>query len=554
MLTSNKNLWGRGAVFLGIQEMIFQFAGGLGIFLFGIKYMGEGLQNTAGDRLRDILDRFTANPFMGLLAGIFVTILIQSSSGTTVLTVGLVNAGFMTLRQSIGVIMGANIGTTITSFIIGVDVGEYALPIMAIGSVLIFFFKKAVWTHIGQVMFGFGCLFLGLELMGKGVEPLQYSQAFKDMTLSMGTSPLLGIFAGTIITIVVQSSSATIGILQELYAQDLINLNAAVPILFGDNIGTTATAVLASIGASVAARRAAMVHVLFNVAGTIIFMLLLSPYIAFVTYLSELWGLMPAMQIAVAHGTFNVTNVLIQFPLIGLLAYTVSKLIRGEDHTIEFKAKHLDMMVLETAPVLALRQAKQELLRMAEFSKEGLKETAEYVFGKKVKNADRALKYEEAINHLDKQVTAYLVKLSTHPLTQLESGEHTMLLETTRDIERIGDHMENIVELVDYQIRNNISLTDDAMGNLDEMISLTLETLDQAILSIKYSDKTLAEKVLSLEEKIDKMERDLRKKHIIRVNEGRCEVSAGIVFVDIISNLERIGDHSVSLAEAVLSQ
>jgi phosphate:Na+ symporter len=449
--------------------------------------------------------------------------------------------------------MGANIGTTITSFIIGVDVGEYALPIMAVGAILIFFFTKALWTHIGQILFGFGCLFLGLELMGSGVEPLQYSQAFKEMTLSMGSNPVLGVLAGTLITLVVQSSSATIGILQELYSQDLLDLNAAVPILFGDNIGTTATAVLASIGASVAARRAAMTHVLFNVVGTVLFMLLLTPYIAFVQYITDLWGLMPAMQIAVAHGTFNVTNVLIQFPLIGLLAFTVTKIIKGEDHTIEYRAKHLDLMVLETAPVLALRQARLEILRMAEFSKNGLIETAEYLNGKKLKNAERALNYEEAINHLDKQVTGYLVKLSTHPLTKSESGEHTMLLEAARDIERIGDHMENIVELVDYQMRNNISLTADAMDNLNTMITLSVNTLEKAIYSIKNQDRNTAQEVLGLEEKIDQMERDFRKQHIIRVNEGVCEVSAGIVFVDIVSNLERIGDHSVNLAEAVLS-
>ena len=236
---------------LNVQEMIFQFLGGLGIFLFGIKYMGDGLQKSAGDRLRDILDRFTTNPFMGVLTGIIVTCLIQSSSGTTVLTVGLVSAGFLNLRQAIGIIMGANIGTTITAFIIGIKISDYALPIIALGAVLLFFFKNRKVHNVGQIVFGFGALFFGLELMGDGMKPLRTLQEFQDFTIMMSDNSLLGVAVGTIFTLIVQSSSATIGILQELFAQGLIDLNGALPVLFGDNIGTTITAVLASIGASV---------------------------------------------------------------------------------------------------------------------------------------------------------------------------------------------------------------------------------------------------------------------------------------------------------------
>lgn len=265
--------------------MIFEFLGGLGIFLFGIKFMGDGLQKSAGDKLRDILDRFTTNPFMGVLAGIIVTVLIQSSSGTTVITVGLVSAGFMTLRQAIGVIMGANIGTTVTAFIIGIDIGEYALPIIALGSILIFFFKSNKTTSIGQIIFGFGALFYGLELMSGGMKPLRSLEAFHELTVNMSSNPILGVVIGTVFTVIVQSSSATIGILQGLYAENLINIDAALPVLFGDNIGTTITAVLASIGASVAARRAAATHVLFNLIGTAIFLILLIPFTKIITSL-----------------------------------------------------------------------------------------------------------------------------------------------------------------------------------------------------------------------------------------------------------------------------
>ncbi|MDR7072756.1 Na/Pi cotransporter family protein [Fictibacillus barbaricus] len=539
---------------MDFQEIIFQFIGGLGIFLFGIKYMGEGLQNSAGDRLREILDKLTTNPFMGVLAGIFVTVLIQSSSGTTVLTVGLVNAGFLSLRQAIGIIMGANIGTTVTSFIIGIDVGEYALPIMAAGSIFIFFFKNQKWNYIGQIIFGFGALFLGLNLMGQGMRPLSHFQAFQDMTVSMSDNPFLGVVVGTLFTGIVQSSSATIGILQELYAQNMIDLKAALPVLFGDNIGTTITAVLAAIGTTIAARRAALTHVIFNLLGTLIFLVFLEPFQKYIEFLAVKLHLQPAMQIAFAHGTFNITNVLIQFWFIGVLASLVSKLIKGEDQMIEYKPKHLDEIVLETSPVMAIRQAKLEILRMAGFAQSGLKEAILYLNSKEKKNADLALQYEEAINNLDRQITSYLIKLSAHPLTKQESNEHSMLLDASRDIERIGDHMENVIELVDYQMRNNVRLTDIANNEINEMFDLTLMTLTKAVNALEENNSHLADEVLGLEDKIDKMERTLRKQHIIRMNEGACEGNAGIVFVDIISNLERIGDHAVNIAEAVLEK
>lgn len=534
--------------------MLFKFIGGLGIFLFGIKYMGDGLQNSAGDRLREILDRLTTNPFMGVLAGIFVTVLIQSSSGTTVLTVGLVNAGFLTLRQAIGIIMGANIGTTVTSFIIGIDIGEYAFPIIAVGSVLIFFIKNPKWNYVGQIIFGFGSLFLGLRLMGEGMQPLSNSGAFEELMLTMGDNPILGVVFGTLFTLIIQSSSATIGILQELYSQNLISLNAALPVLFGDNIGTPITAILAAIGTTVAARRAALTHVIFNVLGTIIFMILLVPFQTYIEFLAGKLKLEPAMQIAFAHGTFNITNVFIQFWFIGALALLVTKLIKGEDNFIEFKAKHLDEIVLATSPTLAIQQAKKEIIRMASYSQEGLNQAVHYLNQMDKKTSARALQYEEAINNLDRQITSYLVKLSAHPLTPQESNEHSMLLDTTRDIERIGDHMENIIELVDYLIRNNVRLTDTAKQDLNAMFELTLSTVDKSVKALEVENIELAKEVLGLEDKIDKMERTLRKQHIMRMNEGQCEGNAGIVFVDIVSNLERIGDHAVNIAEAVLEK
>lgn len=539
---------------LDVQKLIFEFIGGLGIFLFGIKYMGDGLQKSAGDKLRDILDRFTTNPLMGVFAGILVTVLIQSSSGTTALTVGLVSAGFMTLRQAIGVIMGANVGTTVTAFIIGIKIDEYALPIIAAGAILLFFFKNQKIQYFGQIVFGFGTLFYGLSIMGDGLKPLRELPAFIDLTVTMSDNPILGVVVGTVFTVIVQSSSATVGILQELYGQGAMDLRAALPVLFGDNIGTTITAVLAAIGASVAARRAALSHVMFNVIGTVVVLILLVPFQMYVEFLQQKLDLNPEMTIAFAHGSFNIANVLIQLPFIGLLALIVTKIIPGEDSFVEYKPKHLDPIFIEQSPSLALGQAKEEVLRMGEYSVVGLESTHEYLKTGVTKYSEQAYQVEEAINNLDRKITDYLVKLSSSSLSDHESEEHSVLMDTVRDIERIGDHFENIVELVDYQIANKVELTEAAETDLEEMFTLTQSTVKEAIEALRTNDKDLANEVRLKEDKIDKMERSLRKKHILRMNEGLCSGQAGIVFVDIISNLERIGDHAVNIAEAVLGE
>ncbi|ARD46791.1 sodium-dependent phosphate transporter [Sporosarcina sp. P37] len=536
------------------QELVFQFLGGLGIFLFAIKYMGDGLQKAAGDRLRAILDRFTTNPFMGVLVGIVVTVLIQSSSGTTVITVGLVSAGFMTLRQAIGVIMGANIGTTVTAFIIGLDVGAYALPIMAFGAFLIFFIRKAQIKNLGEVIFGFGGLFLGLNLMSDGMKPLRSLEAFADFTLAMSEHSLLGVIAGTIFTLIVQSSSATVGILQGLYAEDLVTMKAALPILFGDNIGTTITAVLAALGASVAARRAAAVHVLFNIVGTIVFMILLVPFTAYVEWMASTLNLESKMQIAFAHGSFNIANTVLQFPFIGAWAYLVTRMIPGEDVTIEYKPKHLDRRFIAQSPAVAIGQAKEEIIRMGDFSVRGLQESFEYLKTGQKKYAETAYQIEDAINNLDRKITDYLVEVSAVTVSAAESGRHVLLMDSVRDIERIGDHFENIIELIDLRETNKLKLTDDAMDDLTEMFTLTIETVQKAIESLDHNDTDLARIVSEKEDLIDNMERRFRKNHIVRLNEGHCSAQAGMVFVDIVSNLERIGDHAVNIAEAILGK
>ncbi|WP_347723224.1 Na/Pi cotransporter family protein [Lysinibacillus capsici] len=533
--------------------MIFQFLGGLGLFLFAIKFMGDGLQKAAGDRLRDILDKFTTNPLMGVLVGIVVTVLIQSSSGTTVITVGLVSAGLMKLRQAIGVIMGANIGTTITAFIIGIDVGAYAYPIMAVGAICLFFFKKSFIQNMGQVLFGFAGLFIGLELMSGGMKPLRDWQPFLDLTVQMSDVPILGVLVGTIFTLIVQSSSATVGILQGLYAEDLITLHGALPVLFGDNIGTTITAILAALGASIAAKRAAATHLLFNVVGTIIFMLILGLFTNYVEWIAGVLNLEPKMQIAFAHGTFNVINTIIQLPFIGIWAYVVTKLIPGEDSVIEYKPKFLDKNLIIKSPSVALGQAKMEVVRMGEYSIQGLEETLTILKTDDAKLIGKVGQLEEAINNLDRKSTEYLVELSKQSLSTHDSQVHHALFENIRDIERIGDHVENIIELLQYKDSNRVRLSQQAMQELEDMFVFTLETVKMSIESLDKRDLSLAQQVIEKENEIDNMERRLRKLHIKRLNEGVCSGSAGIVFADIVSNLERIGDHASNIAETVIA-
>lgn len=534
------------------QSILFQFLGGLGVFLFSIKYMGDGLQKSADDRLREWLNRFTTNPLMGVLVGIIVTVCIQSSSATTVITVGLVSAGFLTLRQAIGVIMGANIGTTITAFIIGINIGIYFYPLLAIGAACLFFFKKAFYHHIGQIVFGFGGLFLGLELMSASMQSLHQLADFASLTIHLSNQPVLGIFLGTIFTLLVQSSTATVGVLQGLYAEQLIGLDGALPILFGENIGTTITAVLASLGASIYAKRAAAAHVLFNVFGTVIFMLLFSPFINYVQWISQVFHLEPRMQIAVAHGSFNVFNMLIQLPFIAGLSLLVTKLLPGHDGNIDVTTKHLDPAFIDSSPAIALGQAKEEVLRMGEHALRGLEETFSYMKTGDSVHIPTVLQLEVALNHLDKEITNYLVMVSKQPLSHADSLRHHTLLTNVRDIERIGDHFENILELLQYKEHHEVTLSKSARQDLIGMFSLAIEAVRKSIEALDTASLSLAQEVTELESLIDDMEDKLRQKHIARLNTNECSGAAGIVYTDIVSNLERIGDHAVNIADSIL--
>ena len=417
-----------------VMEIIFTFIGGLGIFLYGIKQMGDGLQATAGDRLRSILNKFTSNPIMGVLAGMIVTILIQSSSGTTVITIGLVSAGFMTMRQAIGVVMGANIGTTVTAFIIGIDIGAYALPILAIGAFLIFFIQRRKVKNIGMILFGFGALFYGLELMSGAVKPLANLKGFNQIMLDMSANPILGVFAGTLVTVIIQSSSATIGILQGFFANDLISLKGALPVLLGDNIGTTITAVLASLAGSMAAKRVAAVHVLFNVIGATIFLAILPLYQWVMEWMQSVLQLKPEMVIAFAHGTFNVTNTLIQLPFIFVLAWIVTKIIPGEDLNEKYKPRHLDKGIIDRAPSIALQEAQDEIQNIGRMTFAMLNDVNNY----DVKIEKEIMQKHGAVENMYDNVRQYLTKISEKKLSEKDAKRMSVLFDVNRTMVKVA--------------------------------------------------------------------------------------------------------------------
>lgn len=536
---------------MSVTEVIFSFLGGLGIFLYGLKIMGDGLQASAGDRLRDILNKFTSNPVLGVIAGIVVTILIQSSSGTTVITIGLVTAGFMTLKQAIGVIMGANIGTTVTAFIIGIDLGEYAMPILALGAFLIFFFKRSKINNIGRILFGFGSLFFGLEFMGDAVKPLASLDGFKQLMLDMSSNPILAVIVGAGLTALVQSSSATIGILQEFYQQDLISLNAAIPVLLGDNIGTTITAILASLAGSIAAKRAALVHVIFNLIGVIIFTIFLPVVIHLISLLQDVWHLKPAMTIAVSHGTFNITNTLIQLPFVAGLAWIVTKLVPGKDISDDYKPQHLNKDLVYHAPGVALQETQKELQNVGQIVLSMFEDIREITKDDK-KLIKKLEQKHQAVETINDSIRNYLVRISTKAITKADVERLAVMFDVNRSILKVAELTEEYVAQLKRQHDEDIRITEDAQRGMDKLFNHVAESFDKAIDMLDVYDKTKKDEIVERSRESFNIEHKLRKGHIKRLNRGECTTKGGLLYIDMIGVLERIGYHSRNVSEALV--
>lgn len=453
-------------------DSFFSMFGGLGLFVYGMRLMGEGLERAAGDRLKGLLEILTRNRFLGVLMGALVTAIIQSSSATTVMVVGLVNAGIMDLSQAIGVIMGANIGTTMTAQLIAFKLTDLALPAIGLGTGIFLFGRNKTQRYIGQVVLGFGLLFFGMQTMQVALKPLSKMPEFISFMANFSKTPLLGVVAGFLTTGLVQSSSATIGILQALASQGIINISMALPILFGDNIGTCVTALLSSIGTNITARRTAVFHLAFNMVGTLVFMLILPLIQMFVSFTSA----DPMRQIANAHTIFNISNTLIQLPFTFLLAKLVTSLIPGEPEIIERGLKYIDDRLLET-PSLAFAQVKKEVARMGNLALETLRDSIN-TFMYYDEHKDKMAKEKElVINDLARETTRYLAMLSRTSLPDDEYNSITDLISAVNDMERVGDHAMNILELAEFRAEHRLPFSNEAIEELVKISSGVQETL-----------------------------------------------------------------------------
>ncbi|MDY6849844.1 MAG: Na/Pi cotransporter family protein [Thermodesulfobacteriota bacterium] len=554
------------------QALVFGVLGGLGLFIFGMRTMSEGLQKIAGERLRRILAALTNNRIVGTLVGIGVTALIQSSSATTVMVVGFVNAGLMSLVQSIGVVLGANIGTTVTAQLIAFKITHLALPAIGIGAGLkIFSRKNRKFMYTGEVLLGFGLIFFGLSVMKDAFDPIKDSEYFRQLFLLIGDNHLLGVLLGAILTMIVQSSSATIGITLALASSGLLTFEASVALILGENIGTTITANLAALGTNLAARRTALAHFLFNSLG-VVYMLILFPF-----FLSIISAITPgeadlviqtqqqaqqfgmelgdkpyiARHIANTHTLFNVINTLIFLPLVGVLATITTWLIRGTEVQVDLRPKFIDMRVLNTPPI-ALGQARAETRRMAQYALEMLQETNLYVQDAEDKRLEGLEKKEEAVDILQKEITDFLVALSQQSIASQTSRDIASLMHMVNDLERIGDYCEKIWLLAQRKKFQKIPFSDTAKEDIKRIADQTQDFLAFIIGALEREDKSVIEKAEFFEKSINQLEETYRNNHIARLNTGECAVIPGLIFIDMLHSFEKIGDHTFNVTKALV--
>ena len=538
--------------------LILDFLGGFGLFMFGMEFMGEGLQKAAGSRMKNILGALTRNRLLGILVGAGVTALIQSSSATTVMVVGFVNVGLLSLKQAVGVIMGANIGTTITSWIVALgEWTQYLKPsvlapiFLVIGIVLVMFAKNSQVKSIGQIVFGFGSLFLGLDMMSEAAKPLSRLDSVKHLFLMMGNHAILGVLTGAIVTAIIQSSSASVGILQALALAGLVPWGSAIYIILGQNIGTCITAILSSIGASINAKRAATIHFLFNLIGTIIFGLIAIILCNFVfpTLRSQL---ISAAEISMLHTIFNVLSTIILFPFGNLLVSIAETIIKGKNKTHD-KTYFLDERLLET-PNIAVEVTIKEVIYMGELAYWNMQNALEALLDKNEEKIQEVFEKEREINTLQEKLNGFLIKLSNTSLAEHEQLRVSELFHMVSDIERVGDHADNIGELAKKLKEEKLNFSEIARKELENISHIALECFSKAIKAYETRNKELAQEALPLEDEVDKLEEKLRSKHMKRLVKEECDPFAGIIYLDMISNIERIADHALNIADLVVNE
>jgi phosphate:Na+ symporter len=528
---------------------------GLGLFLYGINLMSQSLKKIAGNKLKLIIEKTTNSPIKGILVGMLITILIQSSSGTTALVVGLVSAGLMSLDQAVGVIMGANVGTTITTVLIGLPIANYFMIFVAIGAFIYMLAKSKKVKEIGLALFGFGVLFLGLNLMDGSLNYIfnEYKEGATALFAKFSEIPFLGLLTGTIFTALVQSSAASIGILQSLYSGSIIGLKGALAILIGSNIGTTITAILSSIGSSKNAKRTAVVHAMFNIFGALIFMILLIPYTALLNLIEETFNVDKKLTIAIAHIIFNLLATFILFFFRKPMTILAKKMIRSEEETNPIYQGLSDYSLCKKSAPLALEFSKKAVDYMMNITNEFFILTKEYAFKNTSDTPIKAQEYEHEINLLDKKIHDYLINITQTEVDNVDSNKLSKYLDTEKDLERIGDHLTNICEFFQERYSEKLMLSDEGAKDLKEMFDALSDMLNDSFKSFYEINKDEANKAILIENKIDDMEQIFRKRHIVRLKEGICTVSNLDYYVEILSNLERIGDHADNISNNVIN-
>ena len=545
-----------------IMTTVFGLAGGLAMFLFGMNSMSDALQKAAGERMKQILSFLTKNPIMGALAGALVTAVLQSSSATTVMVIGFVSAGLMTLPQGISVIFGANIGTTMTAQLMAFKISDYIYPIIFIGFLVYFIAKSEKAKNIGMVIFSFGLLFEGIEIMGSVMKPLAGSAVFTDLMGRVSEIPALGVLLGAAMTLVVQSSSATIAVLQNFASQpaadgvtSVIGLAGAIPILLGDNIGTTITALLASIGQSKAAKRTAISHSIFNITGSIVFACLIRPFAAFITYISPSGNEVDiiARQIANAHTCFNIVCTLIWLPLLPVMVKLVTTIIPGKDKLpqTDCKPKFLDEKLLDQ-PVAAMYLLSQEIGRCADMASDMLNTAKAALHGK----AEDFHNYEvesNQVRNLRNDINDYTAKLlSSGVLTESQSEQTAGLLYVSNNIDRMTEYSQRVTQTVQQVYQSGRKLSESAEQELNECYDTAHDLFDRAVDSVRYGDADMAQQVLTDKKKLRKAQKRFNKAHMARVKAGKCESNLTADFSAILYGLERMVDNSVNIAEETL--
>jgi len=536
-----------------MQHVIFGLIGGLGLFIFGMKYLSDGLQKVAGVKLRRILRSLTENKFRGIALGTIVTSIIQSSSVTSVMLIGLINAGIINLTQASSVIIGANIGTTITAQIIAFKIAKYALPSIGIGVVMMLFPRKKKVQFWGQVLLSFGLIFLGLSTMSSVMKPLKDVPAVIDFFVRLSDNPFYAILLGTIFTMAVQSSSASIGMVIALATVGLIDFKASLYLIQGGNIGTTVTAWLASIGGTLSSKRTAAFHTVFNVIGVLYFTFLVSSgiYPKFIDMITP--GAIGtdtiARHIANGHTFFNIFNGLVFIFVMNPIVTLIQRLIPGKDIYVSTDFKYLQDKLLET-PEIAIESAKKELIAMSEMVQNTVKTSVDGLFQRDKKSIAHVETQESAIDHLQHDITFYLAKLAAQSLTPDLATQLPPLLHSINDLERISDHAVNISELTEKIYSDNLSFSNKALAEMRILYSKIEDMFDETKNALQMSNSKAADRVIQLEGEVNNLQTQYLANHSQRLCERKCNAHAALVFVDYVNNLEKIGDHLTNVAQA----